>query len=413
MSPRRANVGLGRPPEQYRSLCSHQASRLGGKGRARAYLRSTLVGVGGIALLATCLFLWPKKGADRQGPAVTSAAEVVFIWESPQRTTCDLYRVRLAGGLPTQITTELSVATDCTHNTHAQRLAFSSWGPRGRRRVSVVDVDGQDLATVSQLDGDSADPAWRPDGAELAFSVLREGYRAIYVIDARGVAAARQLSKEQAQDMHPMWSPDGKRVVFTRAAGRSTGPQFFSRSAIICVDRNGQTETELVPADALNEDPCWSPDGKALAFTSAPDGDFRRRRIHLVNADGTGRRQLTREHLPHEDPIWSPDGSKILFSSGMPNSCSLCMANSDGSDLRRLTNAPGNNYQAVWTPDGNRIVFLSDRNRTYGIYMLDSDGSNERCLVSSKRFLGKPLVIELGTPGNDGRKPSAVTEGQL
>ena len=56
--------------------------------------------------------------------------------------------------------------------------------------------------------------------------------------------------------------------------------------------------------------PCWSPDGKKIAFTKA-----KYRGIYVGNADGSGKvEEITDAQGAGLNFVWSPDGKKIAFS---------------------------------------------------------------------------------------------------
>ena len=104
--------------------------------------------------------------------------------------------------------------------------------------------------------------------------------------------------------------------------------------------------------------PLWSPDGRRLAFTRGQGGGS----VYVVNADGSGERNLTRG--PVRDFAWSPDGRKIAFDSVRDGNSEIYVVNADGSGQRRLTRNAGARPRSAWSPDGRKIAFAARRARS-------------------------------------------------
>ena len=71
--------------------------------------------------------------------------------------------------------------------------------------------------TAVQLTTDPADdigPVWSPDGSQIAFYSFRSGNRDLWVMPATG-GSATQITRNSAQDSDPAWSPDGSQIAFT------------------------------------------------------------------------------------------------------------------------------------------------------------------------------------------------------
>src|SRR5262249_9942763 len=88
---------------------------------------------------------------------------------------------------------------------------------------------------------------------------------------------------------------------------------------LITLDGTGLRRLTTQPANDF--DAAWSPDGRMLAFRSAPDpqtanGTISQSDIWVMNADGSGQVNLT--HNPAQEnwsPARSPDGMQIAFAS--------------------------------------------------------------------------------------------------
>lgn len=138
------------------------------------------------------------------------------------------------------------------------------------------------------------DPAWSPDGRQIAFSSDRDGNREIYVMDADG-ANVRRLTDHPAWDGHPYWSPDGSRILFE--SNRGPGQTF----EVLTMLANGRRLRRLTDNDMDDKHPSWSPDGASVIFESHREG---RMGLFLVRADGTGERDLTPALSRAQHPSW-------------------------------------------------------------------------------------------------------------
>jgi dipeptidyl aminopeptidase/acylaminoacyl peptidase len=114
------------------------------------------------------------------------------------------------------------------------------------------------------------DPQISPDGSRVAFvrvtvNEKKEGYNtSIWSVPASGGEEPHQLSKGD-HDSTPRWSPDGKYLLFLRAAEKDGKPEPPQLSILPLAGGDSFSFTDL-PKGTGN--PVWSPDGKSIAFTS-------------------------------------------------------------------------------------------------------------------------------------------------
>ena len=92
-----------------------------------------------------------------------------------------------------------------------------------------------------------------------------------------------------------------------------------------------------------------------IVFEAVPGGE-QDSEIYVMNPDGSGITRLTSNGVWDSDPCWSPDGSKIVYSSGD----AIWVMNFDGSNPKKLTTPSEDNYDVdpAWSPDGNKIAFI-------------------------------------------------------
>ncbi len=86
-----------------------------------------------------------------------------------------------------------------------------------------------------------------------------------------------RLTEGLDTELHPDWSPDGSKLVFTKEVS-------LSQAAICVLDLFSRDQTTLTSEDSYNGYPCWSPDGTKIAFSSDRNGSFG---IWVMDADGS------------------------------------------------------------------------------------------------------------------------------
>jgi len=105
-------------------------------------------------------------------------------------------------------------------------------------------------------------------------------------------------------------------------------------------------------------DIAWSPDGRKIAFSILERGPPLRIRhadseIFVVNADGSELRNLTdNDRVYDENPVWSPDGRAIAFLSDRDGNSEIYLMNADGSDQRNVSQSPVEDFSPAWSPSG-------------------------------------------------------------
>ncbi len=160
-------------------------------------------------------------------------------------------------------------------------------------------------------------------------------------------------------------SPDGKTLVFDLLGD------------IYSVPVGGGTATALTSGPAFDSHPRYSPDGKAIAFTSDRGG---LNNIWLMDADGTHPRPATEEKDAYvRSATWTPDGRYLIARKGEARRggippVELWVYHRDGGSGTKLTSADDhqNAAGAVASRDGRWIYFAArDRKFSYIADMRD------------------------------------------
>lgn len=289
-------------------------------------------------------------------------------------------------------TTGLSAATTAPRATG--KIAFTRVTTQSPyvSHIVMMNADGSDQRDLTSGNVRDYGPAWSPDGKRIAFTRWRDSKGIdVYVVDADG-GGLRRLTRTRAADAAPSWSPDGRTIAFVRNGFLKSRRVGGGRKAngTYLMNADGSRARRLTRlAGAGFESPAWSPDGRTLAI-SAGVGE-----IWLINRDGSGQRLLAKGEFTW--PSWSPDGRKLAFVTMPGGYDSIYVINADGSGLRRLTRHAYTESGFAWTPDGRRIVYA--RERSGGVSSIAVEGSGDRLLTRN------PMRRDL-TPGGFAWSPN-------
>jgi TolB protein len=153
-----------------------------------------------------------------------------------------------------------------------------------------------------------------------------------------------------------------------------------AKEIYIC-DYDGANQQRVTINRSLNITPAWSPDGRAIAYTSYARGGAPDIFISYIY-QGLPVQQPARGKGQNYLPAYSPDGSRMAFVSNRDGNNEIYVMNVDGSGVVRLTNNPAIDTSPTWSPSGQQIAFVSDRSGSPQIYVMNTDGLNQTKLTS-------------------------------
>lgn len=247
-----------------------------------------------------------SRGAH-ESPALSPDARVLA-YIAPNAGAYQLVVMNLDELVPTELTSiEFGQAGDPSFSPDGARIALMRGDPRDARDVVIVPVaGGEPQLLVEGSDDDpetGGNPAWSPDGRFIAFAADRREGRGtvLWLVDTDTGSLAR-LTTGRAngfhRDRHPSFTPDGKRIVF--ASNRHTAnPDHADDEELYVIGIDGRNLIRLSEGKGASTDPCVSPDGRRIFFTSTRDAKSAYESdIYVMGVDGGAAARLSNEPRP-------------------------------------------------------------------------------------------------------------------
>jgi len=244
--------------------------------------------------------------------------------------------------------------------------------------IAVVPAEGGPVKVLPIETGEKMTvPGWgggnrvSPDGKLIVFSGKTPKDQGlhfhIWTLPISGGKPSRLTeSPAECTDMFPCWSPDGKSVAFVRGKVSKNYFTGFSETNIYIVDRTGGEPRRLTSeSEHVNLSPiAWSPDGKLLAYYSMFENMFdpviRGGTLNVIPVDGGEPRVIGKAQgiTVNKELAWSPDNRRIAFNFSRDGGGIKVISLNDGNIVDIETDLSNMTiYHLDWSPDGKKLVF--------------------------------------------------------
>jgi serine/threonine-protein kinase len=220
------------------------------------------------------------------------------------------------------------------------------------------------------------------DAGVLAYvqGELVNSERGLQWVDMNGKVEPLDAPKRNYYE--PVLSPDGKRIAVTIPATRNDDIW------VLDIARNTLTRLTFGPAGAFS--PLWSPDGKRLVYSSEREG---KAGLFWKPADGSGpeERLVATPSQPTPDSF-SPDGKLLTFTeidANRQGDIRVLPLNGDRQP-RDFLASPFHEYGSSISPDGRWIAYISTESGLEALYVQAFPGPGGKWQVSAGGAGGNP-----------------------
>lgn len=273
-----------------------------------------------------------------------------------------------------------------------------------------------------------SDPRFSPDGSQIAYVVTtierdKDDYRASIYISPSAGGDARRITRADARDNSPRWSPDGRHLAFN--SNRTGKGQIW---LIRVAGGEAWQASELIEGVTAFD---WSPNGDSfvavsktvtgqveepkddkksdvkhitkMRYKTDADGflDGKPRHLWIVPAFGGEARQVTNADIDDGSPTWSPNARDIAFVTNrtaqreMNTASEIWSVTPDGGE-RCLVGGETASFEApAWSPDGSAVAFI-------GNWYAGAVGPHDEHLWTVPAGGGDAVCISAGFPRSIG-----------
>jgi eukaryotic-like serine/threonine-protein kinase len=259
----------------------------------------------------------------------------------------------------------------------------------GNRDIYLQSVGGQTPINLTQdSPADDDHPAFSPDGERIVFRSAREG-GGLFVMGRTG-EAVRRLTRG---GFNPAWSPDGRQIAYTTFPQELRPQNTEGLSELWIVGADGSNVRRLVAHDVSL--PSWSPNGSRIAFRLRLSLSDQRGGLVSVPVAGGEPTPLVKDGNLDWNPVWTHDGRYVYFISDRGGSTNIWRVRVDESSGRPLSEpepitspAPFAAFLSV-SVDGRRLAYSSIL-ETQTIQRLSID-------LASGAAAAAPSAVTMGT----------------
>lgn len=236
------------------------------------------------------------------------------------------------------------------------------------------------LKPTRKIDYTTQEGSWMsldvsPDGKTIVFDLMGD----LYTMPAEG-GKATALTRGLAYDVHPRYSPDGKKILFISDRSGADNVWYFDFEKNDTIQLTND-QNQYFP------DACWTPDGNYVVYSKGR----RNIKLYMVHKKGGSGIQLIESpsNLKTIDPAVSADGRYVYFSA-RTNAWSynailpqyeIGVYDKETGKTNFITSRYGSGFTPVLSKDGKWMVYGSRYEDKTGLVLRDLKTGDEKWLA--------------------------------
>lgn len=223
----------------------------------------------------------------------------------------------------------------------------------GQPKIYLAPLSGGNSQRLSQLRGNQLMPAISRQRDQIAFISDITGNPDLFLQEFSSekgpLGKPRQIfTTHQATQGSPTFSPDGKQIAFV--SNKDGTPRIYVMPIPKPETKLKDVKAQLISrANRESSAPCWSPDGKKLAFCARTGTKVRQ--IWIYDFETQEEWQLTQGTENKENPSWAPNSLHVVYNTTGNQNAEVYFVNlNEPSPVKVYTPLPGEKRFPAWEP---------------------------------------------------------------
>ena len=178
----------------------------------------------------------------------------------------DIFEYTFATGKLRRIVEAPGYDAECAYSPDGKLIVFSSMRDDDDQEIYICNADGTDQRRITHVKGYDGGPFFAPDGRRIVYRSDREGngHMQIFTNNLLGTDE-RAITGKDKLHWCPYWHPSGKWLIYTKGIHYTDRRPEYD---LYLIRDDGSKEYRVTTDPAFDGLPVFSPDGKMLMWTA-------------------------------------------------------------------------------------------------------------------------------------------------